>query len=269
MKKSIFILTFILIISQISVSQIKPDSKFYLGIGTSFSSYIGSDFGKTFAIRFAPSGYYDDYYYNNYYYRPGRYSDYYDDRESFFPLQVDLAFGMNVSKILSVEIESSILWHLNGRVNRNYETGTEGEYDYIDRNDNSSLISVPIMASAKIYPFGRKINSFYLTGGYGIQYIQEGVDRVRSYYDYYSSGNYYSSSLYEYTLAEYRGREWVHGFKVGMGMDFKFMNSLKLNVELKASNFFPPGTDNSSALTMYHSPNLTNIGLGMKVYFGL
>lgn len=85
MKKSIFILAFILLVSQISVPQVKPESMFYIGIGTSLSSYIGSDFGKTFAIRYAPSGYYDDGYYNSYYYRPHSYDDYYGSRETFFP----------------------------------------------------------------------------------------------------------------------------------------------------------------------------------------
>jgi hypothetical protein len=252
---------------QTSFSQVKPENMFYIGIGTSVSSFLGSDFGKTFAVRYAPSGYYNnDNYYNNYY---NRYDDYYGSRETFFPLQVDLAVGMNISKIVSVQMESSILWHLNGRVDRRYETGTEGDYDYIDRNDNSSLISVPIMVSAKIYPFGKKRTAFYLIGGYGIQYIQEGVDRVRSYYDYSYYGNSYTSSLYEYSLAEYRGREWLHGFKVGMGVNFKITKSVSCDIELKTTNFFPPSRDNSSDLSMYRSPNITNIALGTKVYFGL
>lgn len=269
MKKSFFILFLILAVSQISNSQVKTENQFYIGIGSSISSYIGSDFGKTFAIRYSPSGYYDNDYYGGYYYRPHRYSDYYGSRETFFPLQVDLALGMNVSKILSVQIESSILWHLNGRLDRNYETGYDGEYDYIDFNDNSSLISVPVMLSAKLYPFGKKRTVFYLTSGYGVQYMQEGVDRIRSYYDYSSYGNTYYSDLYEYPIAEYRGREWVHGFKVGMGVNFRITNSINCDVELKATNFFPPGRDNSSILTMYRSPNITNIALGTKVYFGL
>ncbi|MCX6166304.1 MAG: hypothetical protein NTU73_15835, partial [Ignavibacteriae bacterium] len=198
-----------------------------------------------------------------------RYDDYYGSRETFFPLRVDMAVGMNVSKILSVQVESSILWHLNGRVDRNYETGTDGDYDYIDFNDNSSLISVPIMASVKLFPFGKKRNSFYLTGGYGIQYMQEGVDRIRSYYNYTSYGNTYYSDLYEYPLAEYKGREWLHGFKAGMGVNFKIMRSVSCDVELSATNFFPPYRDNSSPLSMYRSPNITNLALGTKVYFGL
>lgn len=269
MKKLIFILAFILMVSQISVPQVKPESMFYIGIGTSLSSYIGSDFGKTFAIRYENSGYYDDGYYNGYNYGYHRYDDYYYDRETFFPLQFDVAVGMNVSKILSVQIESSILWHLNGRVDRNYVTGTEGDYDYIDYNDNSTLISVPIMASFKLFPFGKKRTSFYLTGGYGVQYMQEGVDRIRSYYDYSSYGNMYYSNLYEYPLAEYRGREWVHGFKTGMGVNFNILRNINCDVELKVTNFFPPGRDNSNILSMYRSPNITNISLGTKIYFGL
>lgn len=277
MKKSIILsqialitLTIIIfLIPQNSFSQIKRESMFYVGIGTSISSYIGSDFGKTFALRYAPSGNYDNDYYSGYYYRPHRYDDYYGSRETFFPLQVDMAVGMNISKILSVQIESSILWHLNGRVDRNYQTGTEGDYDYIDFNDNSSLISVPIMASVKLYPFGRKRSSFYLTGGYGVQYMQEGIDRIRSYYNYNSYGSTYYSDLYEYPLAEIRGREWTHGFKVGMGVNFNFLRSVSGDIELKATNFFCPYRDNTSSLSMYRSPNITNISLGTKVYFGL
>jgi hypothetical protein len=271
MKKSILslvtLIALITLIPQYSVPQVKPENMFYVGIGTSVSSFLGSDFGKTFAIRYSPSGYYNnDNYYNNYY---NRYDDYNNNRETFFPLQVDLAVGMNVSKILSVQLESSVLWHLNGRVDRNYETGTEGDYDYIDYNDNSSLISVPIMASVKLYPFGKKRTAFYMTGGYGVQYIQEGVDRIRSYYDYTSYGNTYYSDSYEYPLAEYKGREWLHGFKVGMGVNFKIMKSISCDVELKATNFFPPYKDNTSPLSMYRSPNITNISLGTKVYLGL
>ncbi len=271
MKKyiTLSLITLIMLIPQYTNSQVKPENQFYIGIGTSLSSYIGSDFGKTFAIRYSPSGYYDNDYYNSYYYRPHRYTDYYGSRETFFPLQVDVAMGMNVSKILSIQVESSILWHLNGRVDRRYETGIEGDYDYIDFFDNSSLISVPIMLSAKLYPFGKKRTGFYLTGGYGIQYMQEGVDRIRSYYDYQTYGNTYYYSLYEYPLAEYRGREWVHGFKVGIGLNFKMMHSLSFDVELKATNFFPPFRDNTNVLSMYRSPNITNISLGTKVYFGL
>lgn len=265
MKKTFILLVFILLAYQSLFSQVKSGNKFYIGIGTSVSSYLGSDFGKTFAVRYAPSGYYNDNYYNNYYYRPNRYNNYYD-RETFFPLQADLAMGYNISKAISVQIESSILWHLNGRCNRQYETGTEGGYDFIDRYDNSTLISVPIMASLKIFPFGKKHTAFFLSGGYGVQYIQEGVDRIRNYYNY---GNTYNPYLYEYTLAEYKGREWVHGFKAGMGLNFKLTKSVNCDVELKATNFFPPYRDNTNPLSMYRSPNITNISLGTKVFFEL
>ncbi|MCX6163841.1 MAG: hypothetical protein NTU73_03090, partial [Ignavibacteriae bacterium] len=61
MKKSILslvtLVALITLIPQYSISQVKPEKMFYIGIGTSFSSYIGSDFGKTFALRYAPSGY--------------------------------------------------------------------------------------------------------------------------------------------------------------------------------------------------------------------
>jgi hypothetical protein len=130
-------------------------------------------------------------------------------------------------------IESSFLWHLNGRANRFYETGTIGEYDYIDKNDNAELICIPIIASVKIFPFGRNRSSFYLTVGYGIQYIQESVNRIRKIYNY----NYNKYSSYEYPIASYRERDWFHGIKLGLGFDFRISRYMKSDVELRVTNF--------------------------------
>lgn len=269
MKKTIFILFFALFISQMSYPQVNRGSKFYFGIGTSLSSYLGGDFGSTFSVRYSRSRDYDNNWYNsNYYYNRNynRYDNYYD--ESFFPLQGDIAFGYDATNVVTFQIESSILWHLNGNARKFYETGTTGDYDYIDRNDYAELISIPIMASVKVFPFGRNKSPFYMTAGYGVQYMQESVDRVREYYTYNSYWNEYGNSS-EYTLASYRARDWFHGIKVGFGFSYNISRYLKGDVEIKMTNFFPSLRDNSSYLSMYRSPNITNIALGTKIYFGL
>jgi hypothetical protein len=271
--KKISLITLILIFSLISIksdAQVKEKNGFYFGLGTSISSYLGGDFGKTFAVRY--SNYRDnDFYDNNYYYYPGpyRYNELHTNRETFFPLQVDMAFALDINKYTTVQLESAILWHLNGRVNRNYETGTIGDQDYIDRNDNASLISVPILASVKYYPLGKKRTAFYITGGYGVQYMQEGVERIRSVYDYstYNYNNY--SNLYEYQIADYKAREWIQGVKVGMGFTFRLTRNLLGDVELKVTNFFMTERNNDNVLSMYRTPNITNIGLSTRIFFAL
>jgi hypothetical protein len=257
----------LILLSQISYSQIKNEPRFYIGLGTSVSTFIGGDFGSTFAAR-----YYSDRnnYYNDYYY-PGPYTinELHNYRhESFFPLQVDLAMGVDASRFVSLQVESSFIWHLNGDTRRNYETGTMGNLDYIDRNDNSELLAIPIIASVKVFPFGRKRTSFYLTGGYGVQYMQESVERIRSVYDYNYYGNYNSAS-YEYPISDTKGREWIQGFKVGMGVTFRLNQYVTGDVELKATNFYQSFRDYSSSLSMYRSPDITNVALSTKIFFGL
>lgn len=267
MKKTILILFFALFISQLTESQVNRERKFYFGIGTSLSSYLGADFGSTFSIRYTRNRDYNNYWYNNYYYnRDNRYDYYYD--ESLFPLQGDIAFGYDATDNVSFQVESSIIWHLNGNPRRFYESGTEGSDDYLDRNDNAELISIPIIASVKYYPFGRRYSPFYLTGGYGMQYMQESVDRVREYYTYNSYYNEYRNST-EYTLASYRARDWFHGIKLGFGFNYSIGHMLRGDVEVKFTNFFPTSRDNSNNLSMYRSPNITNISLGTKIYIGL
>jgi opacity protein-like surface antigen len=177
--------------------------------------------------------------------------------------------GTNVSRNFSFQIESSFIWHFNGRVDPKYETGTfSNNTDYIDRYDNSTLIAVPIIASVKVYPFGRNIASFYLSGGYGIQYTKESVDRVREVYDYSYSGFYNSSTLYEYTLAQYWDARWFHGFKTAIGVSFNLQNNISGDVELRFTNFYPTERNNASPLSMFRTPNLGNIALSTKIYFG-
>jgi hypothetical protein len=115
MKKTTILSLFILIIitSQISYSQIKNEPRFYIGLGTSISTFIGGDFGSTFSARYYSER---DNYYNDYYY-PGPYTinELHNYRhESFFPLQVDLAMGVDASRFVSLQVESSFIWHLNG-----------------------------------------------------------------------------------------------------------------------------------------------------------
>lgn len=163
--KNIFLLYLILFSAylftpQNAYSQYYKENDFYIGIGTSLSSYVGGDFGSTFAMRYWNNYNDDPYYYNNNYYN--RHSSYYNYNSGMLsPLQVDLALGTNISNYFSFQIESSFIWHLNGRADPKYETGTFNDNtDYIDRYDNSTLFSIPIIASLKVYPFGRNIASF-------------------------------------------------------------------------------------------------------------
>jgi len=266
--KNIFLLFLIsayLIIPFKVNSQIK-ENDFYIGIGTSLSSYIGGDFGSTFAIRYWNN--YNNDYYDNYYDRHYHYNDYIDGMLS--PLQIDIALGTNVSKNIAFQLGSSFIWHLNGRIDPQYETGTlSNKLDYIDRYDNSTLLAIPIIASVKVYPFGRNIASFYISGGYGIQYTKESVDRIREVYDYSYSGYYGNSTLYDYTLANYWDARWFHGFKTAMGLTYQLNEKVSGEVELRFTNFYPSERINNSPLTMYRTPNLGNIALSTKIYFGM
>lgn len=264
----IFLIALIFVVVQNSDAQIKNEPKFYIGLGSGLSTYIGGDFGSTFAARYYYSRNYD---YDNYYYYPGPYR-YYELRdyrnETLYPLQFEFAMGVDASEHFSFQVESAIIWHLDGNTRKNYETGTTGNYDYMDRNDNSELLAIPIIASLKFFPFGRHRASFYMTGGYGVQYMQESVDRIRSIYNYNSYYNDYST-LYEYPLFQTKGREWFQGFKVGMGVTYSLNRYVSGEVELHATNFYPSIRDNTSSLSMYRSPDITNIALSTKIFFGL
>jgi hypothetical protein len=237
----------------------------YFGFGTSVSSFAGGDFGSNFAMRYSNSRYYDNNYYNSYN-DYNYYNDCYDDSYNLSPLQVDVSAGYAVSEKLSFEIESSFIWHFNGRHLPEFTTGTQGGDDYIDKYDNSSLYAVPIFATVKYYPFDRYKSPIFLSAGYGWQYTKEYVERVREYYDFSSNYGYYNYS-YNFPIAQYESARWLQGFKVAAGISYGISEYLSGEVELRFSTFFPNERKDNSPLTMFKTPNITNIALGTKVYF--
>lgn len=234
--------------------------KFYLGLGTNLQSYIGGDFGNTYALRYEEGYYYDDYnYYNNYYYD----DYYYDDNDGIVsPFGLDLYAGVQLNSYLSLELESSFIWHLIGRPDRKYETGYEGEEDYIDYNDDSRLYANPIFLGLKYYPFSRERLPLFISAGFGAQYIKESMDRVREYYDY---GYHYYNYNPTYLLASYESAKWMTGFKAGAGFSYNFFNLFSAETELRYTSFYPEQNLNSPLL-MNRVPQIGNLAFLMKIY---
>ncbi len=267
MKRYIFTLLFFSIIISQGYSQrydidygysIYP--KFYIGIGTNVQSYIGGDFGKTYGLRYQDSYYYDDYNYNynNYYYE----DDYYDyDDGTLSPIGFDLYAGLQLNDYLSVELESSFIWHLIGRPDRQYETGYEGEEYYIDSYDDSRLYANPTFIGLKFYPAGRYSLSFYISGGFGMQYTTESMDRIREYYDYGYGYNYNPA----YVIASYKSSKWIKGFKIGSGFSYNFFNLITAEAELRYTSFYPE-QKMTNPLLINRVPQIGNLAFLMKAY---
>jgi len=255
----LFFLFSVLVYSQRYDVEISNDyPKFYIGIGFGLQSYIGGDFGKTYSLRFSGNdNYYDDYngYYNSYNYG---YRDYENDLIS--PIGFDVAAGIELNSYLSIELESSFIWHLFGRPDRQYETGFLGNEYYIDCWDDSRLYANPIFLGAKIYPFKRERIPLYLSAAFGWQYTKEAMDRVREYYDY----NYYYNYYYpKYIIGSYSDSKWMTGFKTGIGASYAIFDLVITDIELRYTNFYPQ-KDLSSPLTMNRVPNIGNLALITK-----
>ena len=230
----------------------------YIGIGTALSTFAGGDLGSTFQLKFLPyydDGYYDYHYYNyNYYYDD--YHRYRDRFEGICPLEISLFGGHHFNDHLTIELESSFIWHPVGSPDRNYYSGD----NYVDFNDDPTLIAVPIMASVKYFPFNRFRSPFYLSAGAGVQFTYETMDRVRSHY------NSYDDYLYKETLSSYTSQHWYPGVKVALGTDFHLHENMHLNMELKYQNFFNTDT-HPSPLVINSTDNIGYVALAMKIYF--
>lgn len=236
--------------------------KFYLGFGTNIQSYIGGEFGSTYALRY--DNYYDDYNYNNYYYYDHYYyDDYYDyDDWMISPVGFDLYAGVQLNSYLAVELESSFIWHLLGRPDRKYETGYTGEEYYMDYNEDSWLYANPIFLGIKLYPGGKERFPFFISGGFGMQYMRETMDRVREYYDYEYYYNYYSP---KYLIASYESAKWMMGFKAGGGLSYSFYDLFTAEAELRYTSFYPE-QNTRSPLLMNRVPQIGNLAFLMKIY---
>lgn len=254
--KYIFTYFLLLLLTNNSFSQFVNYPKIYFGIGTGIQSYIGGDFGKAYSLRFfSKYDYYDDYYYNN-----RRYYD--NDRDLISPVGFDLNAGVNINEYLSVELESSFIWHFFGWPDRQYETGTSGNWDYIDKYDDSFLFANPYTINLKVYPGGRRAGLFF-SGGFGWMYIKESMNRVREFYDY--SYNYYNYS-YTYLIKSYKDSKWCTGFKVAAGFSFPAFDYLSGELEIKYTSFYPE-KNMESPLLINRVPNIGNIALVSKFYF--
>jgi hypothetical protein len=233
--------------------------KFYIGLGTNVQSYIGGDFGKTYGLRYEDGYYYDDYnyYHNNYYYY-----DYYDyDEGTLSPLGFDLYAGLQLNDYLSIELESSFIWHLIGKPDRQYETGYHGGVYYIDSYSDSWLYANPTFLGLKLYPAGRFTLPFFISAGFGMQYTNEAMDRIREYYDY-GYGYYYNPV---YFIASYESSKWIKGFKVGGGFSYNFYNFITAEAELRYTSFYPE-QNLSSPLLINRVPQFGNLAFLMKAY---
>jgi hypothetical protein len=258
MKREIIICIIIIFFAKISFTQHRGNlTGGFFGIGTSLSSYVGGDFGSTFQLRFFNyHNYNHDYNYNN---------NNYNSNSLISPIQLDLSGGVHLSSNLSIALETSFIWHFDGSPRRNYESGElNNDYYYLDRNDNSSMFAVPIFLSIKYFPFNRNIIPFYLSLGYGRQYIKESLDRIREIYTY--DYGYYEYNNYEYPIASYSSSEWLSGYKLSLGGFYNLENILTGELELRFTNFIA-NRKNDSPLAMHNSPNIFNIALGTKVYF--
>ncbi len=254
MKKTVYIIPILLLFLSSAEAQVKQS--FGISIGTTFGSYAGADFGSTYSFSFPYSRYNDDYYYNNYYYHPE-----YDRHDFYSPLIFDLGFDYNITDYTAVNLESSFIWHYGGRPSRVYETGEIGGISYIDKWDNAQMFAVPLFLNLKVYPFGKSRASFFISGGYGMQYISESMDRIREEYSY--SYNYPD---YSYLVGSSSSKKWLNGVKASIGFQYPLSPYTTAEAEFKVTNFFPKRNLNSP-LAMNTSTNITFIGLTTKIYF--
>ena len=265
MKRHIFTLFLLVFIGNSGYSQrydidygYSDYPKFYLGLGTNLQSYIGGEFGSTYALRYEDNYYYDDYYYDHYYY-----DDYYDYNEGMLgPVGVDIYAGVQLNSYLSIELESSFIWHSVGRPDKKYETGYQGEEYYVDYNDESQLYANPIFLGFKFYPASRERLPFFISAGFGLQYMQESMDRVREYYDY-EYHYYYNNPTY--LIASYESANWMTGFKVGGGFSYNFFNLCTAEAELRYTSFYPEQKP-YSPLLMNRVTQIGNLAFLMKLY---
>jgi len=247
--------------------QLKKDNNdFYIGLGTKLSTYFGGEFGRRFGIRFANS--YDPYNDRSNYYYDDEYN-YNNDREtnSLNPLEFNLIGGINLIGNLSVELEAGLSMHTNGYIEEKGHTiGTQGTTPYVEHFDNSRMVAVPIIASMKFYPLGKETTPFFVTGGYGIQFVRESVDLVRDYEIY--NNYYYQYGSYRVKMDSYSGSTWMTGFRFGAGTTLELFGNLKTDVEINYTRFYNNNTVNESNLAFQNTPRFNNISLGTKIYFG-
>lgn len=256
-----FLAVFIVFLaSSIGFSQTKKpqlkEKTFYMGIGTSISSFFGGEFGDRFQIRYGEDEYnYDGY---NYDYGPSY---------SLSPIQISLIGGKKLNENVSVELEATLFIHSKGYINkRDITSGTIGGVPYYDSYERARLTAIPFLASVKYFPGGRTNSGIYFTAGAGYVYLRESIERVRTlkYYD----GFYYYYYYNKQTLADYSDHQWMPGFKLAAGTRFDLFGTLAGDVELTYNNF-KTMRNFGAPLTAGSSEFIQNLALTGKFFFDL
>jgi hypothetical protein len=247
--------------SSIGFSQTKKppvkEKTFYIGVGTSISSFLGGEFGNRFQIRYGEDEYnYDGY---NYDYGPSY---------SLSPVQIAIVAGKKLNENISLELEASFFNHTKGFIdNRDITTGSNAGTPYYDSYERAKMLSIPLIASVKYFPGGRTNSGIYLTAGAGYAYMRESIERVRTlkYFDNYYYYYYYSKQ----TLASYSDHQWLPVMKLAGGTKFDLFGTLAGDVELTYTNFKTVKEFGDPLTTGHGSAFLQNIALTGKFFFDL
>ena len=235
----------------------EKDKRFYIGLGTSLTSYFGEDFGGRYSFR--------SFFNTSDSYRSGN-SYYSDPAFGVFPLNLQMTTGYKISESVSTELEASFIWHARGYLNNpDFQSGQlSNNRTYIDRNDYSSMVAVPIFLNMKFHPFGDYNNSVFLKTGIGAKYVSESMDRVRKVYE---DGYFFNTYTSEYLLNKNSGSKWMSGTRLGMGYLIGFDNGLVSETDITYSLFFNHAKISGDPLAINTSGKLSMISLSTRVYF--
>lgn len=259
-KYLIMLICFVFINSGNVISQsYYSDENFYMGVGTSVSSYLGGYFGSVYQMRILSS--YD--YYEDYNYPYSSYGSYYDDYNDIWsPITFSFILGKNLSEHISIEAESDFLFHFSGRVDPQFQSGESGNRNYLDRNDYASLFAIPLSLSLKISSGDEDGYGAFIKFGYALQYTSESYDRVREYYSY-ETYNYYSQDYFLYNVSK---KKWLNGFKTGLGLKYYLSDFSYAVTELEYA-YFNINPNNQTALALDRAPEAQLFSFSAKVFF--
>ena len=267
MKNYIIVLFAVLAFQFSTMAQYKTSvntGKFYMGFGTSVSTFLGGEFGKVYSIRlnYSPD-YYDDYgNYNSYGYNS------YSNNDSYLmysPIQLDVNAGAYVTEKLAVELESSFIWHLRGKPDPELNSGYIGNDYFTEKNDNSTLFAIPLLMNMKFFPSGRVNSPFYIKAGGGFQYVSESSERIREYYT--DDGYYYNQYNGREIIASYSKKTWLPGFKFGAGVSYSVFQDMSAFTEIEYSYFKNTSTKGNTPLALDKARYTGLLALNTKIYF--
>lgn len=233
------------------------DKKFYIGLGTSVTTYFGEDFGGRYFFR--------SFFNSSSNYSSG--SSYYSDPSfGVFPLNLQLTTGYKLSESISTEIEASFIWHARGYMNNpDFQSGQlSNNRTFIDRNDYANMVAVPVFLNLKFHPFGNHDNSLYFKTGLGAQYVSESIDRVRKIYE---DGYYFNTYTSEYQLYQTSGSKWMSGTRLGAGYLIGFENGIVSETDITYSLFFNHGKIIGDPLAINTSGKISMLSLSTRIYF--